>query len=191
MGDELWTHKGDKFVIGTLHGELIEIAAQYNPKELARHAAASWSPHPNTSARQSKTGETSMWMEYGTTEPRTLTLELMFDGYEERLSIAPLVEQLERLTSPVDMRSAKISERRPQLCVAVWGNQKFRCVVISVATKLTMFDTDGTPLRAVCTVALTEIDAVAVMDGENDNTNLADRAVRVASTSSRSNKGGK
>jgi hypothetical protein len=160
---QLWTHAGNKFVIGTLHGTPIEIIAQYNPKELSRQAAATWTAHPNTSARYAENGESHMWSEYKTTQPRTLTLELLFDGYEEGLSVAPIVESLERLTIPVDMKSRDATERRPQLCVAVWGTQQMRCVVQSVATKLTMFDESGEPLRASCTVALTEVDVASMM----------------------------
>jgi hypothetical protein len=181
--DGLWTHSGSKFVIGTLHGELIEIEAQYNPKEVGRNSTASWNVHPNPSAKRSKVGNNFRWLEYGTTEPRVLTVELMFDGYEAGISIAPIIEKLESLTMPVDMQSKRISERRPQLCVAVWGAQKLRCVVTSVATKLTMFDTSGEPLRATCTVSLKEADAVAMMEADNDQADLAKRDARVSSRS--------
>jgi hypothetical protein len=172
MAKDLWTHKGSKFVIGTLHGDKIEITAQYNPKELARQSTAAWNVHPNTAARHSKTSENHLWMEYGNTEPRTATVELTFDGYEEGEPITKHVENLERLTVPVDMNSKILSKRRPQLCVAVWGNQTMRCVVTSVATKLTMFASDGSPLRGTCTVTLKEVDVVAMMAADRDSTNV-------------------
>ena len=164
---ELYTPKGNKFVIGTVTGKPLEITAQYNPKELARTANAAWTPHPNTSAKQSKSGDTSSWMEYGTSEPRSLVLELLFDGYEEGISIADKVEQLESLTLPLDRQSNIQENRHPQLCVAVWGSQQLRCVVVSVATKLTMFDASGEPLRATCSVTLKEVDVVAMMKREH------------------------
>jgi len=126
--DGLWTHPGDKFTLGTIHGELVEIVAQYNPKELSRQAAAQWHPHPNTSARSSKIGENYRWLEYGTSEARTLTVELTFDGYEQGTTVSPIIARLEALTLPVDMTSLKTSERRPQLCIVVWGEEKMRCV---------------------------------------------------------------
>lgn len=164
--DGLWTHWGEKFSIGTIHGDLVEIVAQYNPKELARQAAAQWSPHPNTSARHSKIGENYCWLEYGTTDPRTMTVELLFDGFEESVSVSPIVKSLEALTIPVDMTSRDSSKRRPQLCIAVWGEEKMRCVVTAVSTKFTMFDARGRPVRATCTVTLKEVDAVAVLESE-------------------------
>lgn len=183
-GDALWTHEGAKFVIGTLHGDLIEIAAQYNPKEVARQSTATWNNHPNTSGKKSKSGENYRWLEYGSTEPRSETVELLFDGFEEGISVASLVEKLEGLTIPVDLQSKKASERHPQICIAVWGAQKLRCVVTSVATKLTMFDASGEPLRATCTVTIKEVDAVAMMDADNERGDIGRRANRITSKSS-------
>jgi len=177
--DGLWTHRGNKFVIGTLHGQLIQVEAQYNPKELARNSKAAWNVHPNTSGKHSKSGDSNRWLEYGNSEPRTHTVELVFDGYEAGVSIAPIVDKLESLTIPVDMRSRVMSERRPQICVAVWGTQKLRCVVESVATKLTMFDPSGEPLRATCTVVLKEADAVAMMNADNDRSDIDKRDARI------------
>ena len=177
---KLWTHKGNKFVIGTLHGTLVQITAQYNPKELSRSSSASWTPHPNTSSKQGPSKDTHTWMQYGSTEPRTLTFELLFDGYEEGISVAPLVEQLESLTQPINMSSKKASERRPQACVAVWGTQSLRCVVMSVATKLTMFDASGEPLRATCNVTLKEADVVAMMTADKDTGDFDSRQKQIS-----------
>ncbi|MFT3700178.1 MAG: hypothetical protein QM831_43935 [Kofleriaceae bacterium] len=176
----LWTHPGNKFTIGTLHGKLIEIEAQYNPKEVARQATASWNSHVTPPSSNAKGGDSYRFLEYGNTEPRTLTVELLFDGYEQSLSIAPLVEQLENLTIPVDMRSSRASERRPQICVAVWGTQSLRCVVQSVSTKLTMFSATGEPLRATCTVTFKEADAVAMLRADRDRTDVDARSERIA-----------
>ena len=163
----LYTPKGNKFVIGTVTGKALEITAQYNPKELSRTATAAWNSHPNTSARQSKSGDSLVAMEYGTSEPRSVVLELLFDGYEEGFPISGLVDDLESLTLPLDRQSLTLENRHPQLCVAVWGSQQLRCIVVSVTTKLTMFDSSGEPLRATCSVTLKEVDVVAMMKQEH------------------------
>ena len=163
----LYSPKGNKFVIGTVTGKALEITAQYNPKELARTANADWHPHPNTSAKQSKSGDSFVAMEYGTSEPRSVVLELLFDGYEEGFPISGLVDDLESLTLPLDRQSLTPENRHPQLCVAVWGSQLLRCIVVSVTTKLTMFDSSGEPLRATCSVTLKEVDVVAMMKREH------------------------
>ena len=165
----LWTHIGDKFTIGTIHGELVQIEAQYNPKELAFTASASWGQLPKTNGGKAKGRTSYKMLEYSGTESRTLTIELLFDGFEERISVQPEVDKLEGMTTPVDPNSSRSSDRRPQLCVAIWGKGRpFRCVVTSVATKLTMFHQDGRPLRAICTVTLKECDAVAMLHNEDE-----------------------
>ena len=147
-----WSPPGDKFTIGTVDGELFQVGAQYNPKELAFTSSASW--HEKAKATD------CLWFEYTTSESRTLTVELLFDGYENRTSVEPLIAQLEGLTMPSG------SMRRPQLCVAVWGKAAaFRCIVQSVATKLTMFSHKGEPLRATCTVVLKEVDVCNMLEG--------------------------
>jgi phage protein U len=46
--------------------------------------------------------------------------------------------------------------------MATWGTtlRGFRCVIESLSTKNTMFDSSGKPLRATCTVKLKEADSV-------------------------------
>jgi hypothetical protein len=44
--------------------------------------------------------------------------------------------------------------------VVIWGPssaRQFRCVIDSLTTKLTMFAPNGEPLRATCTMKLTEV----------------------------------
>ncbi|HEY0251082.1 MAG TPA: hypothetical protein VGC41_06120, partial [Kofleriaceae bacterium] len=157
-----FTPPGNKFMIGSVTGPKVDIIAQYNPKELSRQSSTTWNPHQNTSKQQSPEpgGKQGQVVEFGNTAPRTISFELLFDGYEEGLSVAPTVKQLEDLTLPTNMNDPVVENRHPAMCVAVWGSQQMRCVVQSVATKLTMFDKSGEPLRASCTVALLEVDAV-------------------------------
>ncbi len=159
-----WTHTGDKFTIGTIDGAQVEITAQYNPKEIAFASTASWNVHKGTNGGQANSDECHVALDYGSTESRTLTVELLFDGYEENLSVDPMVHQLEKLLVPIDPSSSKARKRRPQLCVAVWGTARpFRCVVLSVQSKITMFSRSGTPLRAICNVTLKEVDTVSML----------------------------
>ena len=58
-------------------------------------------------------------------------------------------------------------ERRPHHCIVTWGDgglPRFDCVIESLSIKYTMFDTNGSPLRATATVKLKEaliVDKVA------------------------------
>jgi hypothetical protein len=196
---KLWTHGGAKFTLGTIDGEPITIAAQYNPKELAFSTSATWNAHANPFHAKPGRGCRSFY-EYGSTDSRTLTVELLFDSYEERsdpknsnsfVSIEPLVAQLEALVVPIDPSSSHTYNRRPQLCVAVWGGARpFRCIVQSVATKVTMMSKNGDHQRAICTVTLKEVDAVAMLaqDRERHDDQMMDKLdarVRARSTKER------
>ncbi|HEY3806506.1 MAG TPA: hypothetical protein VGL61_28070 [Kofleriaceae bacterium] len=158
---KLFTAPTDKLVIGTVDGELVEIAAQYNPKELALQAQATWNPHNGNGKKPSGGSQALSW---SGTDPQTMTAELLFDGVEENVSIRPLIDALISLTEPREMKSSDAWNRRPPLCVAIWGSdpRQFRCIVQSVQTKITMFDPHGNPLRAVCTVTLKEADVIAM-----------------------------
>ena len=91
-----------------------------------------------------------------------MSLELLFDGYEKKQSVAPQVEMLNTMASVWKPGSDKETERRPHLCVVKWGATipKFTCVIESLSTKYTMFSDAGVPLRATCTVKLKEADTV-------------------------------
>lgn len=136
------------------------VKAQFNPKELQIDKSIPWSKV--NQANQSN--EKGIHLEFTGAEGRSLTLELLFDGYETGQSVAGTVGTLEKLASVWKPESEKEDERRPHRCVAVWGTalQNFRCVIESLSTKYTMFSTEGVPLRATCTVKLKEADVVSM-----------------------------
>jgi hypothetical protein len=161
----LFTPATDKLVIGTVDGDLREVFAQYNPKELSLQAAATWNPTNGNGKKPSGGNQPLAW---AGTEPQTMTAELLFDGVEENISIRPLIDTLISLTEPRNMGSRDDADRRPPLCVAVWGvDRQFRCIVQSVQTKITMFDKHGNPLRAVCTVTLKEANVLVMWSADD------------------------
>jgi hypothetical protein len=170
----VFTPATDRFVLASVDGgpdDAIEISAQYNPKELGRQAQASWSPANGNGKKPSGGRQALSWTG---TEPQTMTVELLFDGVEDDKSIQAAIDALIALTEPRRMTSSDSWQRRPPLCVAVWGvGRPFRCIVQTVATKLTMFAKDGRPLRAVCTVTLKEADVTAMWDAEDKHRHAA------------------
>ena len=141
-----------RLTIGSLEaeGRDLYVRAQYNPKEVQLAKPVPWTDHPELGA------------EYGGRAPRTTTLELLFDGFEDRrFDVQGELDKLERLSSPRDASSPSEAMRRPHRCVVVWGARgmpALRCVIDSVTTKYTMFAGDGRPLRATCTVSVREVD---------------------------------
>jgi Contractile injection system tube protein len=165
----LFTPPTDKFVIGTVDGgdsHAIEVSAQYNPKELSMQAAAKWAP---TNGNGKKASGSSQALAWSGTDPQTMTVELLFDGVEENVSVRPLIDALIALTEPREMKSTDLWMRRPPLCVAIWGTdpKKFRCIVQTVGTKITVFSKHGQPLRATCTVSLMEANVLTMYSGDD------------------------
>src|ERR1043165_8099792 len=139
--------------------------AQYNPKELQIDKTVPW----QKKSQANKTNETGIQLEFTGAEGRTMSLELLFDGYESKTSVRSNVYALNTMSSPVKAGSTNENERRPYMCLVTWGSTipAFRCVIESLSTKYTMFSDDGVPLRATCTVKLKEADTLSMAKDDN------------------------
>ena len=139
------------------------VVAQYNPKELQVDMSVPWSKVNQANQTNAK----GIHLEFTGAEGREISLDLLFDGYEQKQSIASQVKALEKLASVIDPSSPSEDKRRPHRCVATWGGTLggFRCVIESLSTKYSMFAPDGTPLRATVSVKLKEADVVSMGKG--------------------------
>lgn len=147
-----------KLTIGSLDNVELAVEAHYNPKEIDLAKQATWRDDASVKAHAG-TGD-KFDLEYQNAPPRTMSLELLFDGFESATSIEPQVAGLQELASPIDETATKYDARRPHICVVVWADSqfpRFQCVIESVAIKYTMFSKHGRPLRATCQVKLKEI----------------------------------
>jgi hypothetical protein len=160
-----------KVSIGSMDGGPT-VHAHYNPKELQIDKAVPWSKV--NEANQSNSlgglfgggggGGEGIHLEFTGAEGRTVTLELLFDGYEQGgVNVGQCVRNLETLASVIRPGSMREDDRRPHRCIVVWGEvlDGFKCVIESLSTKYTMFSESGEPLRATCTVKLKEADIVS------------------------------
>lgn len=147
--------------IGSLDDTSVHVSAQYNPKELQVDKVIPWTK----ASQANKSNSQGIHLEFSGAEGRTMTIEMMFDGYEQNQSVAPKIGILEKLASVIKV-GKKEDERRPHRCTISWGDKNdrlphFSCVIEHISTKYTMFSSDGVPLRATCTVKLKEADAVS------------------------------
>ena len=157
-----------KLTIASKDDSRVQVQAQYNPKELQVDQTVPWKKPDSanqTGASDGGSGGSSqpMTLEFTGAEGRTMTVEFLFDGYEQNQSIAGQVGVLEKLASVRNPGEKDETKRRPHQCVISWGASglpKFECVIESLSTKYTMFSSNGTPLRATCTVKLKEAQAV-------------------------------
>ena len=162
-----------KLTIGSLDEPGIQVEAQYNPKELSVVQDVPWAKPgaANQTGTQQGSGGGSgdpIALEFTGAAGRTMTVELLFDQYEElgggrAVNVAKqvgILETLARIRNPAETDENK---RRPHQCVVAWGGRglpSFKCVITKLNTKYTMFSSDGEPLRATCTVDLKEAHAV-------------------------------
>lgn len=154
-----------KLCIGSLDDTELSISAQYNPKELQIEKQITWEGHKDRNNQSKKKQDKSKQddLEFKGSPPRSMTIELFFDGYEVGESVEPDIIKLEQMASvqgpeaPADEES----KRRPHHCVITWGASSggmrpFRCVIDALTVKYTMWDHGGMPLRATCTVKVKE-----------------------------------
>jgi len=163
-----------KLTIGSTdeHDDDHTVTAQYNPQELEVDQNVPWkkpdAANKTGSQKAPKGDEDPIALEFTGAEGRTMTVELLFDAAEGEKSpryvnVQKQIGILETLARVRDPTSTKESERRPHQCVVAWGAKglpSFQCVIESLSTKYLMFDRQGTPLRAKCTVKLKEAHAV-------------------------------
>lgn len=154
---------GETISIGSIDEPSIGIKAQYNPKELQIDKAVPWQKHNKANAN-------GLQLEFTGAEGRTMSIDLLFDGYEEGTSIQDSVATLETLATVRDPSSTKDEMRRPHHCVVIWGtvigggDHKFKCVIEQIQTKYTMFSPEGLPLRATVTLKLKEAERLSMSD---------------------------
>lgn len=153
----------EKISIGSLDEPGISVKAQYNPKDLQVDLTVPW----QKVNQANKSNEQGIHLEFTGANGREMTVELLFDAYESKGSIAGQIDAIHQLASVIKPGSDKENDRRPHRCVVKWGStvDSFRCVIESVSTKYTMFTDDGTPVRATCTVKLKEADVVSMAQG--------------------------
>jgi hypothetical protein len=156
-----------KLKLGSLDEPGLNVEAQYNPKELQIDMNVPWKKPDaatKTGNQEGGAGSSPLELEFTGAEGRSLTIEMLFDGYEGEKSgryvkVKDMVETLTKLATVRKATSNDEQMRRPHHCVISWGDgglPKFQCVIESLSTKYSMFSTDGEPLRATCTVKLKE-----------------------------------
>ena len=88
---------------------------------------------------------------YGNREPRRVMIEeLMLDSTDDQQSVKPDLDALYALQ--IETRNGT-----PPALLAIWGDQRKRCVLSEVNVNQTWFDADGSPQRAKVSLTLVEL----------------------------------
>lgn len=128
-----------------------EVAAYFNPKELSIDKKVPWNKHKSTKANNPV-------LEFTDAEPKDLSVELLFDGYEKKTDVyETYVKKLEEFTKIID------EKKRPPMVIFLWGKfPSFMGVIESLQTKYTMFLATGKPVRATVTLKIKQADQLTV-----------------------------
>lgn len=115
--------------------------AGFNPNKLSYSKSVNWE-------KQNAKGRDVPELQFKNAEPRTLTLELVFDTYDNsdvtKKSVREYTDNLLKLML-VDG-----DKHRPPVCELFWGKVFFKCVLEKLEQQFTLFMEDGTPVRAKC-----------------------------------------
>src|SRR5262245_16429228 len=92
--------------------------------------------------------------------PANLKMQLLFDTYEaHEESKSAAGDDVRKYTKELwEMMKIDDKKKEPPHCRFEWGNLwSFEAVIESISQKFTLFDKNGTPLRAVLDVAFKQI----------------------------------
>lgn len=128
------------------------IEFQFNPKELTLAKNAKWSHERQRNAQKSGT------LQFTGSDPSKLSLEMFLDATANMDDkVVKTVEKLFSCCVPTQ-KSRAGKKGSPPWVIFHWGGMtSFPAYVSSVSAKYTLFTPGGTPVRALCTVALEEI----------------------------------
>ncbi|MCQ4045101.1 LysM peptidoglycan-binding domain-containing protein [Streptantibioticus rubrisoli] len=131
--------------------ELIEL--QFNPSSLSLSKNTEWRRTPSRMAGQSALPE------FVGSGPRSLSLEVFLDGTAKHdNSVERTVEKLMKACVPTQRSLARKKPASPWVRFN-WGSTKttaFNGVVSQLSVDYTLFDVDGKPLRAKCSLSIEE-----------------------------------
>ena len=131
-----------------------EVHALFNPTELSVKKSAKWEKH-----KEAK-GDNPL-LEFTAAQPMELSLELLFDAYERRGNVYD--DYVKPLLSFMHVME---ETKHPPICRLIWGREfpEFTGVITSLSTKYTMFLRDGKPVRATCSITMTQADKVQLKE---------------------------
>jgi len=149
-----------------------KVACQFNPKDFSITRTIKWV------SRLSKVDNVAT-REFAGGEPQNLTVKLFFDstsdGSDVRNKYKTLLEMAQIDETKKDT-TTKMGE--PPVCMFQWGSYlSYKGVITQIAQNFTMFNLDGTPLRASVDVTFSETEAEK--KGQNPTTRTEARKVWV------------
>lgn len=134
-------------------GKLAQLTLQFNPNKLSLSKSTEWRRTPSRMAGQSALPE------FVGSGPRSLSLEVFLDATATHdNSVEKAVEQLMIACVPTPTSLARKTPASPWVRFD-WGTSRttsFDGVLSNLSVSYTLFDVDGKPLRATCSLSIEE-----------------------------------
>lgn len=121
----------------------------YNPESLQVQAQARYASVPNAEGKPNK-----QFMG-GTT--RSVSVDVRLDARAMQRPVWDTVQQLFGWLQPTTKSQAQ-NTPMPPLLVLSWGKEWFDVCLVQASATYTLFDADGTPVRATAQISLEEVD---------------------------------
>jgi nucleoid-associated protein YgaU len=149
------------------------ITFQFNPKEVTIAKSAKWGRESKRDAK--KAGA----VEFNGSDPCKLTMEMFVDATAKHdSSVVSTVETLFSCLVPTEVSLGK-KKAMPPLVVLQWGQvRSFTGFITQVSAKYTLFASDGTPIRAACSVTIEEMPSSSDGSPPGQNPTSGSLAVR-------------
>ncbi len=132
------------------NGEADDIELMFNPTEISFSRTVNWEKH------RGNRGTTLLpKINFSGVEPYSFTLkQLIFDTYETKESVMKYIDIIKQGVETINGEP----DTRPPVYRFTWNQEYFYCVIQSLTYNLTMFLSDGTPVRAMVDISLEEVD---------------------------------
>ncbi|MEH1909034.1 MAG: hypothetical protein V7L05_18635 [Nostoc sp.] len=149
------------------NGEADDIELMFNPTEISFSRTVNWQKH------RGNRGTTLLpKINFAGVEPYSFTLkQLIFDTYETKESVMKYVDIIKQGVETISGEP----DTRPPVYRFTWNQEYFYCVIQSLTYNLTMFLSDGTPVRAMVDISLEEVDPKNVSGGKESASTGEDR----------------
>jgi hypothetical protein len=149
---------------------------QYNPKEFRVEKSLTW--------EEAKTqGKSTNPIQFQKGAPMTASFDLMFDTTMDGANVQKVwVEKLLALTNanvePAQGEPKELKKQRPPALKFTWGTFEMKCVIESVNVTYLMFTSEGTAVRARCSVKLKQWE-LAEFAGSGSSSRASDAKIKL------------
>ncbi|RYG39668.1 hypothetical protein EON79_23970, partial [bacterium] len=135
----------------------------FNPTEYTIQKTNNWQSKPVVGRNVPK-------MDFTGGGARTLTVELLFDVYEDPAGdVRTHIDKLNKLTLvEPSKKNTKTEKARPPFVLFEWGqNWHFKAAVTQMSVRFTLFRSNGVPVRAMVNLSLQEAEDETEKPGTN------------------------